>query len=322
MVTGPDSSNFDMQKNSRILLVGHNDIIENGLFDCLKKNSYSEVVSISRIGLNPSIQPSVYEFFQDQRPEYVFLGSVRSGGIQANQKSPAEFLYHNLEAQNNIIYSSWKFGVKKLLYIGASCVYPKDCAQPMKEEYFLTGPLEETSEAYSVAKIAGIKMCQAYKKQYGFNAIAMIPATVYGPGSDTDFESAHVLGALLAKFHQAVQEKKDEVVVWGSGSARREFLYIDDAIEAALFLMDKYEENKMINAGCGEDIPIADLASMMAQVTGFKGKIAFDKTKPDGATRKFLDSSRLTKMGWKPKVKLMKGIEQTYHWFKQSRSRS
>ena len=217
-----------MNKDSKILIVGHDDITENSLYSYFSDNGYENVFSSSRMGLDPTIQVSVYDFFQKQKPEYIFLASTRSGGIEANDKNGAEFMYHNLESQNNILYASWKFGAKKLLYFGGSCVYPKECAQPMRPEAILTGSLEATSESYSLAKIAGLKLCQAYKKQYGFNAIVMIPATIYGAGSDVDIQTAHVMGALIGKFAQAAKENSNEVVVWGTGSARREFLYTDD----------------------------------------------------------------------------------------------
>src|SRR3989338_3651687 len=267
-----------MRKDSRILLVGHDDIIEKSLFEYFQAQGYSDVYASSKIALNTTIQNSVYNFFQNVKPEYVFLGSVRSGGIEVNQKYAAEFIYQNLESQNNIIHSAYKFAAKKLLFFGSSCVYPKDCAQPIKEEYLLTAPLEPTSEPYAVAKIAGIKLCQTYKRQHGLNAIAMIPATIYGPESDTNIETAHVIGALLGKFHDAKIHNKNEVVVWGTGQPRREFLYVDDFIDACLFLMDRYEDEKFINVGCGSDVTIKELSEMIKEVTEFSGKITFDTT--------------------------------------------
>lgn len=299
-----------MDKLSCIFIVGYNDIIEKSLYQYFKSNGYQNVYSSSAIGLNVSIQPSVYDFFQKHRPEYVFLGSTRSGGIQANIDSPGEFLYHNLESQNNIVYSAWKFGVKKLLYVGASCVYPKNCPQPMKEEYLLTGPLEETSEAYSLAKIAGVKLCQAYRKQYGFSAVSVIPATVYGPSSDADLEKAHVMGALIGKFTQAIKEDKKEVVVWGTGKPRREFLYADDFVDACLFLMDRYDQGDPVNIGAGKDIAIKELAELVGKAIGFRGKIVYDTTKPDGAAQKFLDSGRMGKLGWQAKISLEEGMRR------------
>lgn len=304
-----------MNKDSKILIVGHNDIIENSLYQHFKTNGYKNVFSSSAIGLNTTVQPSVYDFFQTNRPEYVFLGSVQSGGIEANIKHGAEFIYHNCESQNNIIYAAWKFGVRKLVYFAGSCVYPKVCPQPMKEEYLLTSELEKTSEAYAVAKIAGIKMCQAFKKQYGFNAVVSIPATVYGPGSDTDIETAHVIGALIGKFAEAIKNNQKEVTVWGSGNPRREFMYADDFVDAAVFLMEKYDGEDIINTGCGSDVSIKELAQAIGRVSGFKGNIVFDKTKPDGTMLKLMDNGRITRLGWKGKSKLEDGIEKTYKWY-------
>ncbi len=305
-----------MEKNAEILIVGHDDVIENSIYEHLLSQGFSNVYSIGKFGLNPAIQITVYDFFQRHRPQYVFLGSVRSGGIEANQKYGADFLYENLESQNNILYSAYKFGAKKVLYIGASCVYPKDCPQPMKEEHLLTGPLEKTSESYSIAKIAGIKLCEAYKKQYGLNVIAVVPPTVYGPGSDTNLERAHVLGALVAKFVKAAEQNQKEVVVWGSGNQRREFLYRDDFAEACMFLINNYDSSDMINAGCGEDISIKELAQLIADVAGFKGNIQFDASKSDGASRKLLDNGKIAKLGWKAKFKLREGIQKTMEWHK------
>lgn len=305
-----------MDKNSTILIIGHNDIIEHSLWSYFNADGYSHVFSSSAIGLNPTIQASVYEFFQKHRPAYIFLASTRSGGIEANQKNGAEFLYHNSESQNNILYSSWKFGVKKLLYFAGSCVYPKECPQPMREECLLTGPLEKTSEPYSVAKIAGLKMCQAFKEQYGFNAIVMVPATIYGPGSDGNIETAHVMGALIGKFARAIQQKDKEVIVWGTGRPRREFLFVDDFVAACLFLMKHYDGNDVVNVGCASDVSIQELSETIAGVAGFKGRIVFDATKPDGAMQKLLDSSRIHSLGWKARVPLEEGIKKTYAWYK------
>jgi GDP-L-fucose synthase len=304
-----------MHKDSKILIVGHDDITENSLYAYLSANGFEHVFSSSRIGLDPTIQVSIYEFFQKHKPEYVFLASTRSGGIEANRNSGAEFMYHNLESQNNVLYSAWKFGAKKLLYFGGSCVYPKECSQPMAPDAILTGPLEETSEPYSLAKIAGLKLCRAFKKQYGFNAVTMVPATVYGAGSDVDIETAHVMGALIGKFAQAVREHQKEVTVWGTGQARREFLHADDFVSACHFLMDHYDGDQVINAGCGSDVTIKELAETIARISGFDGKIVFDGTKPDGTRQKLLDSSVIAGLGWKPKISLEEGIKRTYQWY-------
>lgn len=309
-----------MNKESKILIVGHNGIIENSLFTHLQDNGFTHVCSSSKAQLNVLDQEEVREFFKAQKPDYVFLGSTRSGGIEANQKYQGEFIYSNLMSQNNIIHAAWEHGVTKLLYLSSSCVYPKESPQPIKEEYLLTGPLEPTSESYALAKIAGIKMCQAYRKQYGFKAIVMIPATVYGPGSDVDMTTAHVLGALMGKFHEAVKKGEEQVVVLGTGRPRREFLFVEDFIAAALFLMDTYDEPLIMNAGCGSDVSIKELSELIAKTVGFKGKLVFDDSKPDGAMQKLLDINRISNSGWESKVKLEGGIAKTYQWYKNSKS--
>ncbi len=307
------------EKDSRILIVGHDDIIENSLFDYFRSKKSSCVFSSSKIALDTTSQNAVNQFFQKEKIQYVFLASTRSGGIVANQEHPAEFIYHNLESQNNIIHGAYRFGVKKLLFFAGSCVYPKETKQPLKEEYLLTGPLEETSEAYSVAKIAGIKLCEYYKKQYGFNALTVIPATIYGPGSNVNVATAHVIGALIGKFSDAKFSSKKEVVVWGTGLPRREFIFIDDFISAAIFLMEKDNKHQMINVGCGQDISIKELALLIKNIVGFKGKIIFDKTKPDGTMKKLMNNKKITQLGWKPKVSLEEGIKETYAWYQKTR---
>lgn len=308
-----------MNKNSKILIIGHNGIIERSLYKYLTANGFINVDSSSRIGLDASIQPSVYEYFSVNTPEYVFLGSTRSGGIDANQKFAADFIYHNSEAQNNVIYAAHKFGTKKLLYFASSCVYPKECPQPMSEELILTGKMEPTSLPYSLAKSAGIVLCQSFRKQYGFNAIVMIPATVYGPESDTNIETAHVIGALIAKITKAVEQKEKKVVLWGTGKPRREFLYGEDFAQAAVLLMDKYNGDEVVNVGPGGDIPISELAEKIVKVTGYSGEVIFDETKPDGTYQKLLDNQRVSKLGWKPAVDLDEGIKNTYEWYVQNK---
>ncbi len=305
-----------MNRESKILIVGHDDIIENSLFTHLKDNGFFHVYSSSQTPLNVFDQKEVQEFFSARKPEYVFLGSTRSGGIEVNQRQGAEFIYSNLMSQNNIIHASYEHGVKKVLFFASSCIYPQKSPQPIREEYLLAAPLEPTSEPYAIAKIAGVKMCQAYQKQYGFKAIVMIPATIYGPGSNVDINAAHVLGALLGKFHEAVKNNEKQVIVWGTGNPRREFLFVEDFLKAALFLMDNYDESDVINVGCGRDITIKDLAGLIASATGFKGKIVFDDSKPDGAARKWLDNSRIRRLGWRPKIDLKEGIAKTYQWYK------
>ena len=309
-----------MNQDNTILIVTHDAGIENALHENILDNGFDEkkIFSFSRMGINPTIQPAVYEFFQRQRPQYVFLTSICAGGIAANQARPAEFIYQNLEGQNNIIYAAWKFGVKKLLYAAASCVYPRGCPQPMKEEYLLTGALEKTSEPYAVAKIAGLQLCQSFSRQYGFNTIALVPPTVYGPGVDASEQTAHVMGALIAKFTDAVQKGQNEVAVWGTGNPHREFLHVSDFAAACVFLMNRYDSPELINAGGGEDIPIKELAEMIARIVGFNGRIVYDPSQPDGAPRKLLDSRRIFKLGWRPKVSLSDGIEETCRWYRET----
>ena len=305
-----------MNKYSRIFIVGHSDSVENSLLNYFMKHGFCHVFSSTKNKLDVLDQAKVRKFFKSNRPEYVFLGSVRSGGIQANQKFAAEFIYENLESQNNVIHAAYEGGVKKLIYLTGSCTYPKECRQPMKEEYLLTGELEATSEPYSIAKIAGTKLCQTYRRQYGFDAIVLVPATLYGPGSDTDMQTAHVLGALISKFHKAVVNRDKEIVLWGSGKPRREFLYVDDFVDAALFALEHYNDIEMLNVGAGGDVTIKQLAQIIKKISGFKGKIVFDSSKPDGTMRKLMDNSRVRKLGWKPKVGLEEGIRRTYQWYK------
>jgi GDP-L-fucose synthase len=304
-----------MRRNSRIFIVGHNDSVENSLKKYFQAQSFLHVISNTQDRINVLDQSKVENFFNKFKPEYIFLGSLRSGGIAANQKFPAEFIYENCQAQNLVIEAAYRHHVKKLLYFSSSCVYPKQTKQPIKETSLLTGILEETSEPYAIAKIAGTKICQAYHAQYNFNAIAAVPATLYGPGSDTDMGTAHVLGALIAKFHKAKIEAAGEVTIWGSGKPKREFLYVDDFVSACLFLMDKYNGADVINVGTGYDVTIKQLAGMIKDISGYKGKIKFDATKPDGTMRKLMDNTRMRKLGWKPKVGLEEGIEKTYQWY-------
>ena len=309
-----------MRRASRIFIVGHNDSIENSLTKYFQVQKFTHVISNTHDRINVLDQLKVENFFKKFKPEYIFLGSLRSGGIGANQKFPGEFIYENSQSQNLIIDAARRWNVKKLLYISGSCMYPKEAKQPIKETALLTGPLESTSEAYSLAKIAGTKMCQAYKAQYGFNAIVAMPATLYGPGSDTDIQNAHVLGALIAKFHKAKVEGLSEVTVWGSGKARREFLYVDDFVSACLLLIEKYDGTDLINVGSGDDVTIKHLASMIKEISGCKAKIVFDKSKPEGVLRKLMDNTRMRKLGWKPKISLEEGIKKTYQWFEDTRS--
>ncbi len=268
------------------------------------------------IGLDLLDQRAVFEFFRQEKPVYVFLTSVKVGGILVNSQYPAEFIYNNTVSQSNVIHAAWQSGVKKLLYLASSCIYPKVCEQPMREEYVLTGPLEPTSEPYAISKIAGIKMCQSYRQQYGADFIAAVPADAYGPGDDFNPETGHVLAALFSRINKAKKNNEPEVVVWGTGTPRRETLYVEDLADACHFLMEHYSGADLINIGGGSDISIGDMALAIKAVVGYQGRITFDKTRPDGMPRKLLDTGRLEKLGWRPKIGLTEGLKQTYDWYK------
>ena len=261
-------------------------------------------------------QSAVEAFFEKEKPEYVFLAAAKVGGIYANSTYPAEFIYSNLMAQANIINAAHIYGAEKLLFLGSSCIYPRDCPQPMKEEYLLSGYLEPTNEPYAVAKIAGIKMCQSYNRQYGTNFISVMPTNLYGPNDNFDLMDSHVLPALIRKFHEAKVNDKPYVEVWGSGNPKREFLFVDDLADACLFLMENYDKSEIINIGTGEDVTVKELAETVKEEVGYAGEIRFDKTKPDGTPRKLLDVSRINSLGWKAKMPLREGIEKTYEWYK------
>ena len=284
----------------------------------LKKDGFNNLVTRTSAELDLLNQQDVNEFCVSENPAYVFLTSVRVGGILANSQYPAEFIYENLMSEANVIHAAWKSGVKKLLFLGSSCIYPKDCPQPMKEEHLLTGKLEPTSEPYAIAKIAGIRMCQSYSRQYRTMFISAVPADAYGPGDNFNPETGHVLAALMSKLHRAKIQNEPSVVVWGSGTPRREALYIDDLADACIFLMNNYDDPEMINIGSGADISIGELAQSIRAVTGFKGSLVLDKSKPDGMPRKLLDTTKLSKMGWSPKTSLDTGLEQTYQWYREN----
>ncbi|WP_117237361.1 GDP-L-fucose synthase [Thermus sediminis] len=307
-----------MDKGSKIYVAGHRGLVGGAILRRLRAEGYENLVLRTRQELDLTDQRAVYRFFEEERPEYVFLAAAKVGGILANATYPADFIRENLLIQTNVIDAAYRYGVKKLLFLGSSCIYPKLAPQPMKEEYLLTGPLEPTNEAYAVAKIAGIKMVQAYRRQYGFRAISLMPTNLYGPGDNFDLETSHVIPALIRKFHEAKEAGQKEVVVWGTGTPRREFLHVDDLADAAVFLMRHYEEEEIINVGVGEDISVRELASLIARVVGFEGEIVYDPTKPDGTPRKLLDVSRLFAMGWRPKVSLEEGLRQTYAWFRNN----
>lgn len=278
----------------------------------LAKEGFASLVFRTSSELDLRDQKGVAEFFAAEKPEYVFLAAAKVGGIMANNTYRAEFLYDNLMIQSNVIHESWKIGVKKLLFLGSSCIYPKLAPQPLKEEYLLTGLLEPTNEPYAIAKIAGIKMCDAYRSQYGCSFISVMPTNLYGSNDNYDLNNSHVLPALLRKFHEAKEKGSEEVIVWGTGNPRREFLHVDDMADACLFLMENYDEPGLINIGVGKDLSIKELAGLIAGITGFKGRITFDTTKPDGTPRKLMDVSKLTNLGWRASISLKEGIERVY----------
>lgn len=304
-----------MQKDSKIYVAGHRGLVGSAIVRRLEQGSYDNLLLKTRAELDLLNQTAVFEFFKTEQPEYIFLAAAKVGGILANRDQPAEFIYENLQIQNNIIEASRQSGVKKLLFLGSSCIYPKDCPQPIKEEYLLSGYLEPTNEAYAIAKIAGIKLCQSYNQQYGTNFISVMPTNLYGPNDNFDLTSSHVLPALIRKFHEAKVNNEQEVVVWGTGAPRREFLHVDDLAEACIFLMNNYDGSVIVNIGTGEDVTIKALAEMVKTVVGFKGELVWDTTKPDGTMRKVLDVSKLTALGWQAKIELEQGIKSTYDWY-------
>ncbi len=305
-----------MKKDSRIFITDHEGLVGSALARRLERDGFKNLLLRGHSELDLLDPAAVSGFFEALKPEYVFSSSAKSGGIKANMDLPAEFLYHNLQMQNNIIHSSWAHGVKRLIFAASSCVYPKDSPQPMKEEYLLTGALEPTSEPTAVAKIAGIKMCQYYRRQYKADFISVIPATIYGPGDDFDVETGHVIPALIRKFHEAKVLKEPFVAIWGTGEARREFIHADDVTDACVFLMEKgLTGNDAINIGSGGDISISELAGTLKEITGFAGEIKFDGSRPDGALRKLLGTDRLKSLGWAAKTGLRAGLDDLYKWY-------
>lgn len=297
-----------MEKNAKIYIAGHNGMVGSAILRRLQKEGYENFVLKSSKELDLRLQRDVEIFFKEEKPEYVFLAAAKVGGILANDTYRAEFLYDNLMIQNNVIHQSYAHGVKKLLFLGSSCIYPKHAPQPLKEEYLLTGELEPTNEPYAIAKIAGIKMCDAYRDQYGCNFISAMPTNLYGPNDNYDLKTSHVLPALIRKFHEAKVENKPFVEVWGTGSPRREFLHVDDLADACLFLMENYNEPGFVNVGTGVDVTIKELAEMIREIVGYEGEIRWDTSKPDGTPRKLMDVSRLALMGWNFQTDLERGI--------------
>ena len=301
-----------MELSNKIFIAGHRGMVGSAILRRLQKEGFSNFVFRTSEELDLRNQQAVTDFFKQEKPEYVFLAAAKVGGILANNTFRAEFLYENLEIQNNVIHQSWVNGVKKLLFLGSSCIYPKLAPQPLKEEYLLTGLLEPTNEPYAIAKIAGIKMCDAYRSQYGCNFISVMPTNLYGPNDNYDLNNSHVLPALLRKFHNAKINQQPEVIVWGTGTPLREFLHADDMADACVFLMKNFNEPGLVNIGVGEDISIKDLAGMIKEITGFGGKIVFDSRNPDGTPRKLMDVSKLISLGWKATISLKNGIEKVY----------
>jgi len=304
-----------MEKSEKVFVAGHEGMIASAILRRLRTDGFANLLIKTSSDLDLSNQEMVLDFFMAEKPDYVFLASARVGGILANNRYPAEFIYSNLQSQTNVIHSAWKSGVKKLFFLGSNCIYPKGCPQPMKEEYLLSGKLEPTSEAYATAKIAGIIMCQSYNRQYGTDYISVVPADLYGPHDDYNLETAHVPAALIRKMHEAKSGNELEVVVWGTGSPRRECLHVDDLADACVFLMNNYDEPEMINVGYGEDLSIKELALLIKDVVGYQGNMVFDTSRPDGAPQKLLDSGKIRKLGWSPKISLEKGFRQTYRWY-------
>ena len=306
-----------MDKNSKIYIAGHRGLVGSALERLLKSQGYTNFLTKTHSELNLERQQDVEDFFAEEKPEYVFLAAAKVGGIVANNSYPADFIYSNLIIQSNIIDASYRSGVKKLLFLGSSCIYPKYAPQPMREEYLLTGELEPTNEPYAVAKIAGIRMCQAYNRQYGTNFISVMPTNLYGPNDNFDLQTSHVLPALLRKFDEA-KTKGEDVTLWGTGTPKREFLHVDDLADACVFLMKDYNDGDIVNIGSGTDILIRDLATLMKQITGFEGRLVWDSTKPDGTPRKQLDVSKLNSLGWAPRISLEDGIRSTYKWYQDN----
>jgi len=304
-----------MDKSEKIFVAGYRGLVGSALIRRLEAEGFANLPKRDRSQLDLADEAAVQIFFAQEKPAVVIFAAAKVGGIKANTDFPVEFLLNNLRIQNNVIRATYNAKVRKLLFLGSSCIYPKQAPQPIPESALLTGPLEPTNEAYAIAKIAGIKLCQAYAREYGANFISAMPTNVYGPNDNFDLETSHVLAALLRKAHEAKMRKTRELVVWGSGKPRREFLHVDDVASACLFLLEKYDSPKIINVGCGADISVRELAELICDVVGFHGELTWDATKPDGTPRKLLDVTKLTNLGWRPTIPLRDGIARTYDWF-------
>lgn len=301
-----------MEKSAKIYVAGHRGMVGSALVRRLQADGFANIITRTHKELDLTRQEAVEAFFAEQKPDYVFLAAAKVGGINANNIYRGQFIYENLMIQNNVIHQAWAHGVKKLLFLGSSCIYPKMAPQPLREDYLLTGLLEPTNEPYAIAKIAGIKMCESYRRQYGADFISVMPTNLYGPNDNYDLNNSHVLPALLRKFHEAVVQGKDVVEVWGTGSPMREFLHADDLADACLFLMKNYSDEQLVNIGTGTDVTIKELAEIIKDVTGFSGELRWDSTKPDGTPRKLMDVTKLTNLGWKARIDLRQGIEMVY----------
>jgi GDP-L-fucose synthase len=301
-----------MEKDSKIYVAGHRGLVGSAICRRLEKDGFGNILKRTSAELDLRNQQAVEDFFAADKPEYVFLAAAKVGGIHANATYPADFIRDNLQIQTNVIDAAYRHGARKLLFLGSSCIYPKLCPQPIKEEYLLASPLEPTNEWYAIAKIAGIKMCQAYRKQYGFDAISAMPTNLYGPGDNYHPENSHVIPALIRRFHEAKESRASKVSIWGTGTALREFLHVDDMAEACVFLMENYSDFSHINVGCQNESTIMDVARLIARIVGFEGGIDIDPAKPDGTPRKLMDSSRLYAMGWKPRFFIEEGIRDAY----------
>ncbi|KIP20463.1 GDP-L-fucose synthase [Anoxybacillus ayderensis] len=304
-----------MNKDAKIYVAGHRGLVGSAILRKLQADGYTNLVYKTSQELDLRDRNQVDRFFEEEKPEYVFLAAAKVGGIVANNEYPADFIRDNLMIQTNVIDAAYRNGVKKLLFLGSTCIYPKFAPQPLKEEYLLTGELEPTNEPYAIAKIAGIKMCQSYNRQYGTKYISVMPTNLYGPNDNFDLHTSHVLPALIRKFHEAKENNAPYVEVWGTGTPRREFLYSDDLADACVFLMNNYEGNEIVNVGVGEDISIKELAEKIKNIVGYKGEIKFDTTKPDGTPRKLVDVSKINALGWKASISLEEGLQKAYQWF-------
>jgi GDP-L-fucose synthase len=311
-----------MLEESRIFVAGHNGLVGSAICRALSQAGFVNLITRTHAELDLRDQAAVERFFAAERPEYVFLAAARVGGIKANSSYPVDFIRDNLQIQTNVIDSAWHYGTRKLLFLGSSCIYPKHAEQPMREDALLTGALEPTNEWYAIAKIAGLKMCQAYRRQYGFDAISAMPTNLYGPGDNFHPENSHVLPALIRRIHYAKINNSQSVTIWGTGTPRREFLHVDDLARACMMLMEHYSGDSPVNIGTGEDLPIVELAQLIAEIAGFRGQILTDPSRPDGTPRKLLDVSRLNAMGWQASITLAEGIRSTYAWYEQNRARA